>query len=176
MAKLDALLKKKKAVMAQRMVEWKASPDVDMVQTMRASCRIDEESGTRLVRMGEENWQIISDSGPAIGGTGQGPGAVELLCGSLASCLVHMYFINAALMDIPLDDLCVEVTAKVDYKAVSGLESGELPPLDHVVYTVHIESPSSTEDIQRLHEATNKTCTVKNSLLLPVQVERVEAH
>ena len=172
MAKLDTFMKHKREVLLQRREDWEENPDPDSIRTLKASCRIGGNSGARIVRMGVTDVQFIGDSMELVGGMELGPSGPESLCGALANCLGHVYLINAALMNIPLDSLYLEVTGDLDYRVVADLI--DTPQVQNFTYAVHIESPASAEDIQRLHDAVDKKCPVTNSIRLPQKVERIE--
>ena len=158
----------------QRKAEWEANPDANTLRRLRATCKIGGNSGARIVRMGVTDVQLISDSMELVGGMELGPSGPEFLCGALSSCLGHVYILFAALMDIPLDSLNLEVIGELDYRVAAGIEIEEPPHVKNITYAVHIESPASAEDIERLHDVVDKNCPVTNSLRLPVKVERVE--
>jgi uncharacterized OsmC-like protein len=95
-----------------------------------------------------------------------------MLLGALASCLVHTYVIQAALQNVPLDHVEVEVTGKLDMSGVVGLPYENAPQMEGIEYTAHVESPASSDAIQKLHEAVEATCPVLNTIRCPTGVTR----
>ncbi len=102
MAKLDNYLERKAAVLAERRADFTAKPEAALVK-LKATAHVAGNTGVRPVRMGD--YIVISDSAPGLAGHSLGPTAPEMLLGALASCLVHTYLLQAALLDIPLDSV-----------------------------------------------------------------------
>jgi uncharacterized OsmC-like protein len=169
MAKLDNYLERKTRALADRRAEWTANPE-SAVATVRASSKVAGITGARPTRMGEHT--IVSDSGPGLAGHALGPTSPEMLLGALASCLVHTYLLQAVLLNIPLDDVSVEITAKIDYKPVIGMQPNVTPLLQDIIYSAHVESPAPADDIARMHEAVEASCAVLNTLRQPINVQR----
>ena len=141
--------------------------------TFQAKVTAEGRSGVRRIRIRE--FQIISDSGPDFAGYNLGPGSPELQLGVLGSCLTHIFLIQAADRQVPLDSLEVEVTAQQDQRAGQpGYE--HIPVYPHnISYTVHIVSPASADVITALHEAVERVCPVLNLLVNPQQISgRIE--
>ncbi len=132
---------------------------------LEASVTAEGRSGVRRIRIRE--FQILSDTGPEFAGYNFGPGSPELQVGVLGSCLTHIFLIQAADLEIPLDSLRVDVTADQDFR--SGQPGFEhVPRFPHnLTYTVHVESPAPAQDIVRLHKAVEEVCPILNLLVNP---------
>ncbi len=124
MAKLDNYLERKAAALADRKQDWTANPE-KAVANIKASSKVAGITGTRPTTMGSHT--IVSDSAPGLAGHSLGPTSPEMLLGALASCLVHTYLIHATLMNIALDDVTVEISGTMDYKAVIGMPNTIAP-------------------------------------------------
>src|SRR2546421_5740124 len=83
--------------------------------TLSAKVIAEGRSGIRRIRI--RDFQVISDSGPDLAGYNLGPSSPELQLGVLGSCLTHVFLIQAALRNVPLDSLDVEVTGQIDHRA-----------------------------------------------------------
>ncbi|MBW7883067.1 MAG: OsmC family protein [Caldilineaceae bacterium] len=169
---LDAYLERKQRVLAERSNDYVAAPDKAMVR-LTASSWVAGTTGARPVQMGQT--RFISDAAPALAGNALGPTAPEMLLGALASCLVHTYLIQAALLDIPLDQVDVEVQGALDMRGVVGLPASSPPQMEQITYQARISSPAETQVLERLHVAVEETCPVLNTLRLPTAVARVPA-
>src|SRR5262249_55476801 len=134
MAALDSYLERKTKALADRQADWTAKPESGVV-TMKASSKVAGITGARPTKMGDHF--IVSDSAPGLAGHSLGPTSPEMLLGALASCLVHTYLIQAVLMQIPLDSVEVEISGKMDYKPVVGLQTGQIPIFESITYTPH---------------------------------------
>ncbi|HTK09968.1 MAG TPA: OsmC family protein [Ktedonobacteraceae bacterium] len=142
--------------------------------TLQASVSVEGRSGVRRIRIRE--FQIISDSGPDFAGYNLGPSSPELQLGVLGSCLSHIFLIQAAQRNVPLDSVNVEVSAHIDARANRpGFEHIPVYPHD-ITYTVHIASPASDEELKALHEAVERACPILNLLVNPQQINGTLVH
>ena len=169
MAELAEYLTRKQAVLAQRRADFTAAPERATVQ-VRASSWVAGSTGARPVKIGDTTW--ITDSAPALAGHALGPTAPEMLLGALASCLVHTYLIQAALLNLPLEQVEVAVEGKLDMGGVVGLPYTALPQLAEVTYRATVTCPAPEAAIEQMHAAAEATCPVLNTLRLPTPVSR----
>jgi uncharacterized OsmC-like protein len=168
MSKLDSYIARKTAALSDRRADWTADPAKSMIH-ISATSTLAGVTGARPTRMGSH--MVVSDSAPGLAGHSLGPTAPEMLLGSLASCLLHTYIIQACLLNVPLDALEVEVSAALDMAPVVGLP-GDPPLLENMTYTARIDSPAAAEIIEKLHEAVDATCPVLNTLRSPIAIRR----
>jgi uncharacterized OsmC-like protein len=168
MSKLAPYLTRKAQALSDRRADWTAEPARSTI-AISATSTLAGNTGARPTRMGEH--RIISDSAPGLAGHALGPTAPEMLLGSLASCLLHTYVIQACLLDVPLDALEVDVEATLDMAPVVGLP-GEPPLLQNMVYRARVESPAGDDAVARLHEAVDATCPVLNTVRSPINITR----
>ncbi|MBA3871376.1 MAG: OsmC family protein [Anaerolineae bacterium] len=169
MAKLDNYLERKTAAIADRKQDWTAEPE-KAVATVKASSKVAGITGARPTTMG--SYTIISDSAPGLAGHSLGPTAPEMLLGALASCIVHTYFIHAVLVNIPLDDVAVDISGSIDYKPVIGMPSLDRPAITDIHYHAQVESPADAAAIEQLHAAVEANCPVLNTLRYPTTIQR----
>jgi len=169
MAKLDNYLERKAVALADRKQDWAANPE-KAVATIKASSRVAGITGTRPTTMG--NHTIVSDSAPGLAGHSLGPTSPEMLLGALASCLVHTYLIHATLMNIPLDDVTVEISGTLDYKPVIGMPAENRPCIYDVHYQAQVESPADVATIEQLHAVVEGNCPVLNTIRYPTNIQR----
>jgi uncharacterized OsmC-like protein len=171
MAQIEYYLERKQAALAARRADWEGAREKGIIR-LSASSKLAGNTGARPTRMGEQH-HVVSDSAPALAGHGLGPTAPELLLGSLASCLVHTYVIQACLLHIPFDQVEVEISGAIDMGAVVGLPTEGVPLLQELTYHVHLQSDATPEQIAQMHQAVEDTCPVLNTLRQPVSVRRV---
>ncbi len=88
----------------------------------------------------------------------------------LGSCLTHIFLIQAADRQVPLDSLEVEVSGQMDpHAGQPGYE--HIPVYPHnITYTVQISSPASAEVIAALHDAVERACPILNLLANPQHI------
>lgn len=164
----EYLVQKRAAILARRQRAVTAPPEP---RTLTARVRAEGRSGVRRIRI--RDFQIISDSGPDFAGYDLGPSSPELQLGVLGSCLTHIFLIQAADRNVPLDALDVELSARMDPRAGKpGFEAIPIYPHD-IVYTVRVTSPASADDIAALHAAVERTCPILNLLVNPQTIRGV---
>jgi uncharacterized OsmC-like protein len=158
----DYLAEKRAAVLARN-----AAVEAGTAQPLqlKASVKAEGRSGVRRLRIREH--QIISDSPPDFAGYNLGPSSPELQLGVLGTCVTHIFLIQAAERQVPLESLEVEVTGIIDPRG--GKPGHEKTPIwpHEIGYTVHIDSPASREDIDALFEAVERNCPILNLLRNP---------
>lgn len=172
MGTLNEYLTEKRQAIIQRREQAKAISAGP--HTLQASVRAESRSGIRRIRI--RNFQIISDSGPDFAGYDLGPTSPELQLGVLGSCLTHVFLIQAAQRNVPLDSLEVEVTGQIDPR--SGQPGYEhIPVYPHnIAYTVHLTSSASEEEVAALHQAVERACPILNLLINPQQISGSVVH
>jgi uncharacterized OsmC-like protein len=158
----DYLAQKRTAVLARNAAI--EAGDAQPAQ-LKASVRAEGRSGVRRLRIREH--QVISDSPPDFAGYNLGPSSPELQLGVLGTCVTHIFLIQAAERQVPLESLEVEVTGVIDPRA--GKPGHEQTPIwpHQIGYTVHIDSPAPRADIDALFEAVERSCPILNLLRNP---------
>lgn len=162
----DYLAEKREAVLARN-----AAIEAGTAQPLqlKAHVRAEGRSGVRRLRIRDH--QVISDSPPDFAGYNLGPSSPELQLGVLGTCVTHIFLIQAAQRQVPLQSLEVEVTGIIDPRGGSpGHESTPIWPHD-IGYTVHIDSPASRADIDALFEAVQRSCPILNLLRNPQAIK-----
>lgn len=132
---------------------------------LKANVTAEGRSGIRRIKI--RDFQVITDSPPSFAGYDLGPGSPELQLGILGSCLNHSYLIQAALQQVPIDSLEIEVTGRIDPR--SGRPGHETTPVypHDIAYTVRVSSPASAAQIAQLTTAVEQACPILNLLRQP---------
>lgn len=163
MTTLDAYLDHKRQALAGLREKLKA-PEAGPKQ-ISATAHAEGRSGVRRIRI--RDFQVLSDSPPDFAGYNLGPSSPELQLGVLASCLTHSFLIQAADLQIPLDDLEVEVTADIDSRG-SLLARADIPVFPHNIrYRVRVSTPAGPEAAASLEKAVDRACPILNLLRNP---------
>jgi uncharacterized OsmC-like protein len=113
---------------------------------------------------------VTADAPPGLGGVDAGPAAVEMLLASLASCLTSGIAANAALFDVPIDALDIDIDASIDLRGVFGHDKTVRNGFSDIRYTVTIQSPASEEKVRRCKETIDRKSPVIDVLTKPVNV------
>jgi uncharacterized OsmC-like protein len=165
MSTLRAYLDQKREAILARRAKAAAADGQPAPHRLNATVRAEGRSGVRRIRI--RDFQLLSDSPPDFAGYDFGPSSPELQIGVLGSCLTHIFLIQAADRQVPLDSLEVDVTAEIDPRAGKpGFEPIPIYP-HNIQYTVRLESPASPEAIAELHQAVERACPILNLLLNP---------
>jgi uncharacterized OsmC-like protein len=113
---------------------------------------------------------VTADAPPALGGVDAGPSAAEMLLASLASCLTSGIAANAALFDVPIDALDVEMDANIDFRGLLGHDKSVRNGFSDIRYTVTIQSPASEEKVRKCKETIDRKSPVMDAVTKPVNV------
>ena len=172
MSHLNEYLSEKRAAVLARSAAIAAG--TAQAARLKASVRAEGRSGVRRLRIREH--QVISDSPPDFAGYNLGPSSPELQLGVLGTCVTHIFLIQAAERQVPLESLEVEVTGVIDPRG--GKPGHEATPIwpHEIGYTVHIDSPASRAEIDALFEAVERTCPILNLLRNPQSIRAEVRH
>lgn len=161
----EFLTHKREAVLARdrRIAAGEAGP-----AQLHAKVSAEGRSGLRRMRIRDH--QIISDSASGFAGFDLGPSSPELQLGVLGTCMVHIFEIQAAAMQVPLDTLEVDVWGSMDPRAgTPGHE--DLPRgLQGIRYEARVGSTASDAQLLALYEAVEASCPILSLLRNPQQV------
>ncbi len=94
----------------------------------------------------EGSWRMEADMPEGVGGNSKAPTPGVYGRAALGSCLAIGYMMKAAVMQIPVSRLEVEIQADYDDGALLGTSDAD-PGYLEVRYTVTIESDASEQDI-----------------------------
>ncbi|WP_028605926.1 OsmC family protein [Ottowia thiooxydans] len=138
------------------------------ISTISATVSAEGRSGVRRVRIRDH--QVLIDNGADFAGYDLGASAQEILLGALGACVTHVFLIQAAAAEIPLDAVRVGVSAKIDPRGSrGGHASAPIAPYD-LAYTIHVDSPASREILQALLEKVESVCPILSLLQNPQKV------
>jgi uncharacterized OsmC-like protein len=130
--------------------------------TLRAHVRVEGGTGLRHVRVGDHRFQFLHDTARTLAGFDLGPTVEEHQLGVMGTCLTHIFEIQAAQRQVPLDGLEVEVKG-----TLTARTNGEGARLRDVRYTVFITSPAAAGEIDGLRQAVESVCPIYNLLKDP---------
>jgi uncharacterized OsmC-like protein len=118
-----------------------------------------------------KHWKFNVDIGKAEGGNDAGPGPGILERGALGSCLAIAYSQQASLMDIPVENIEIEVESSFDARGMFGI--GDRPPgFDAIHYRVNIQSPASEQEIMKVIEKADNLSPVLDDFRRAIPVTR----
>lgn len=115
--------------------------------------------------------KLVCDIGKEQGGNDAGPGPGILERGALGSCLAMGYSLWAAHMEIPIEEIEVEVESEFDARGQFGITE-DPPGFNELRYNVSIQSPASEDEIRKLIEKADAHSPVLDDFKRPIPVKR----
>ncbi len=113
---------------------------------------------------------MTADAPPGLGGVDAGPAAIEVLLGALAACLTSGIAANAALFDVPLDGIDIDLEADIDLRGLLGHDKSVRNGFQRIRYTVTVQSPAPEDRVRKCKETIDRKSPVLDALTTPVQV------
>ena len=114
--------------------------------------------------------EVLIDEPPALGGADAAPNPVEFALAGLLSCQVVTYRFCAAKLNIPLEDVQIDVDGEPDVRGFFGLEDGVRPGFGEVRVKVRLTGPVSPEQYRELQAAVDQHCPVLDLFSNPTSV------
>ena len=94
------------------------------------------------------------------GRRGQRPAAIEVVLAALAGCVTSGIAANAALFDVPIDGIEIDLEADIDFRGVLGHDKSVRNGFTDIRYTVTIKSPASEDKVRRCKETIDRKSPV----------------
>jgi uncharacterized OsmC-like protein len=113
---------------------------------------------------------ITTDDPDVLGGVDGGPTAVETLVAALAGCITSGIATNAALFDVPLDRIDIDMEANLDFRGVLGHDKSVRTGVSDIRYTVTVQSPAPEDKVRRCKETIDRKSPVRDTLANPVNI------
>ena len=120
--------------------------------------------------------EITIDEPEALGGTDTGPNPVELVLAALGTCQEITYRAYATALDIPLEDVRVELEGDIDLRGFFAVDDTVRPGYTGIRGTVHLTSSATEEQLATLRQVVNGHCPVLDILTQPVPTELTVVH
>lgn len=141
-------------------VVWKATAQSAGGLRVEAQCR---------------EFGLAFDEPPGVAGGDTAPGPHEVVLACYGACLIVSYVLNAARLNIPLENVRVEVEGHVDipgFLGVAGLPTlKDLPGYQSIAARMYVKSDADPAVLEQLHQQTVGFSPVGLTLSRPVKVE-----
>jgi len=112
----------------------------------------------------------MTDAPPGLGGVDSGPAAVEMLLMALAGCVTSGIAANAALFEVPIDGLDIDMEADIDLRGLLGHDKSVRNGFSDIRYTVTIRSSAPENKVRRCKETIDRKSPVKDALTAPLRI------
>ncbi len=156
--------------MSQQSVKQAVLATVEAIQNDPAAAQVQYlaqtqwEEDVRCTARVRDFDPIVIDEPAAFGGGDSAMSPADVVLVALGTCQEIMYAALASTMDIPLDEVKVDVAANLDLRGLAGLDP-EIPPgLLEVSYDVRIKSSAPVEDLKRLVDTVENQCPLLDTL------------
>ena len=113
---------------------------------------------------------VAMDAPAGLGGVDAGPTAAESLVAALAGCLTSGIAANAALFDVPIAGIAIDIEADIDFRGLFGHDKSVRNGFSDIRYTVTIQSPAPEEKVRRCKETIDRKSPVGDTIANPVNV------
>jgi len=143
------------------------NPDTAKVVFRAETKLVDGVNCTAKVRDFNE---MVIDEPPLLGGSDKGMNPIELIAAALGTCQEIMYAAYAAVMDIKLDAVTVDVKGRVDLRGLFGLDESVPAGYSTISYITKISSQEENEKVEQLVQAVESHCPVLDTLVRPISV------
>lgn len=113
---------------------------------------------------------LTMDAPAGLGGVDAAPTAAETLVAALAGCLTSGIAANAALFNVPIDAIGVEVEADIDFRGLLGHDKSVRNGFTDIRYTVTIQSPAPEAQVRKCKETIDGKSPVGDTLAQPMNI------
>jgi uncharacterized OsmC-like protein len=113
---------------------------------------------------------IMVDEPPDLGGGDNAPFPIEVVLAALAGCVTNGTATNAALFDVPIDGIEMELEAHVDARGFLGHDKSVRNGITDINYTITIQSPAPEDKVRRCKETIDRKSAVRDTLANPVNI------
>ncbi|MCG6878589.1 MAG: OsmC family protein [Deltaproteobacteria bacterium] len=110
------------------------------------------------------------DEPPELGGTDAGMNPVELVLVALGTCQEIMYAACAALMNIPLNKVKVNVDGDIDIRGLLAMDDSIPAGYSKIGFETTIESDADKETLKKLVDTVEAHCPVMDTLVRSIPV------
>ncbi|HET6569833.1 MAG TPA: OsmC family protein [Rhodothermales bacterium] len=116
-------------------------------------------------------WKFTTDMPKNVGGNETGPKPGHLAAGALGSCLAVMVGLFAAKLDVPIDDLTVDVEFDSDARVLFAV--GDPPARWRAIrYRITAESTAPEADVRHVLDLAHHWSHVRGDFEHPFTIER----
>lgn len=132
--------------------------DPDKANALFAATGTGGEGVRSHIRIGRHT--VLIDEPPALGGADDAPNPVESALAGLLSCQIVTYRFWADKLDIPLDDIAVDVEGDLDVRGFFGLDDAVRPGFGEIRVAVTLSGPAERWRYTELQRAVDEHCPV----------------
>ena len=113
---------------------------------------------------------ITVDEPADLGGGDHAPFPPEVLLAALAGCVTNATATNAALFDVPIDGIEMELEAHLDARGFLGHDKSVRNGITDINYTITIQSPAPEDKVRKCKETIDRKSAIRDTLANPVNI------
>jgi uncharacterized OsmC-like protein len=113
---------------------------------------------------------ITVDEPAALGGGDHAPFPPEVLLAALAGCVTNATVTNAALFDVPIDGVEMDLEAHIDARGLMGHDKSVRNGISDINYTITIQSPAPEAKVRKCKETIDRKSAIRDTLANPVNI------
>lgn len=117
-------------------------------------------------------WKLVADEDKGFGGDDAGPDPGVFGRAALGSCLAIGYAMSAAMLDVRLTNIEVDVEADYDARGMLDIDDSVPPGWLAMRYAVRVESDAPEADVMRVIEHADKHSSLLYGFRTALPVER----
>jgi uncharacterized OsmC-like protein len=125
--------------------------------------------GNRMTTPGRR-FTITVDEPAALGGGDHAPFPPEVLLAALAGCVTNATVTNAALFDVPIDGVEMDLEAHIDARGLMGHDKSVRTGISDINYTITIQSPAPEAKVRKCKETIDRKSAIRDTLANPVNI------
>jgi uncharacterized OsmC-like protein len=149
--------------------QYREDPSASRI-TLAASGAQSDAPVACSVDVGRAVYEAQAHSG--VGGPGTGACSGDLLLGALAACAQLTCQMVATSMGVPVRDINVHVEGDLDLRGTLGVDKDVGAGFETIRVRFEVDAPDATpEQLESLHEKTERYCTVLQTLVNPPPID-----
>ena len=133
----------------------------------RAETELNEN--VRCIARVREFGPLVVDEPTDLGGANAAMNPVELVLAAFGTCQEIMYAAYAAVLDIPLTEVKVDVKGYLNLQGLLGLDSSIPPGYQKIIWETRISSPADEVSLRDLVATVEKTCPLLDIIRRPIE-------
>jgi uncharacterized OsmC-like protein len=128
------------------------------------------KNGYRTISSAMDGQEVIGDEPEQYGGKGSGMTPEDMLLSAIGNCLAVTYIGGLSAAGITVKSLRLDVSGRVNFRAVFGLEATN-PGFESIRVAVDIQTDSSPGKVKEIMDRLLKTAPIPDTIIRPVPLD-----
>jgi uncharacterized OsmC-like protein len=127
-------------------------------------------AGSNRMTAPARRFTITVDEPADLGGGDRAPFPPEVLLAALAGCVTNATVTNAALFNVPIEAVEMELEAHMDARGFLGHDKSVRNGITDINYTITIQSPAPEDKVRKCKETIDRKSAIRDTLANPVNI------